>query len=119
MMVNGVGRGESILAKGVVWMELTIGSKTLVTAFFVSKVQGIYSLILERNWIHANRCVPYSLLQFLIQWVEDEVKIVHTDSSAYVLADAASLGRHDGIACLSGRDLAGFESLEEVLYPLP
>jgi hypothetical protein len=54
-------------------------------------------LILERDWIHANRCVPSSLHQFLIQWVDHEVEIVHGDSLAHVaMADA---GGHDDIAC--------------------
>ena len=38
MMVSGVGGNEPIGAKGVASMELTIGSKTLAMAFFVSEV---------------------------------------------------------------------------------
>jgi hypothetical protein len=45
-------------ARGVVSMELTIGSKSLATAFFVVEVQGNYSVILSRDWIHTNRCIP-------------------------------------------------------------
>ena len=37
MTVSGVG-GEPLSAKGVASMELTIGSKTLATAFFVAEV---------------------------------------------------------------------------------
>jgi hypothetical protein len=93
MTISGVGGGDPILAKGVASMELTIGSKTLATSFFVAEVQGSYNLILGRDWIHANRCVPSSLHQFLIQWVGDDVEVVHADSSAYVvMADAPSLG---------------------------
>ena len=73
-------------------MKLTIRSKTLATVFFVAEVQGSYSLILGREWIHGNRCVPSSLHQFLIQWVNNEVEIVHVDSSAYATADAPLLG---------------------------
>jgi hypothetical protein len=54
-------------AKGVISMELTIGSKTLATAFFVAETQGNFSLILGRDWIHANKCVPSTLHQMLIQ----------------------------------------------------
>ena len=54
MTVSGVGGNEPISAKGVASMELTIGSKTLATAFFVSEVQGNYNLILGRDWIHTN-----------------------------------------------------------------
>jgi len=38
MTVNGVGGGDPIGAKGVASMELTVGSKTVATAFFVSEV---------------------------------------------------------------------------------
>jgi hypothetical protein len=74
-------------------MELTIGSKTLATTFFVSDVQGSYNLILRRDSIHANHCVPSSLHQFLIQWVGDAAEVVHLDSSVDVAAtDAPILG---------------------------
>ena len=46
MTVSGVGGGDPIGAKGVASMELTVGSKTLATGFFVSEVQGNYNLIL-------------------------------------------------------------------------
>jgi hypothetical protein len=57
LTLNGVG-GNPMKARGVVSMELTIGSKSLATAFFVVEVQGNYSVILGRDWIHANRCIP-------------------------------------------------------------
>jgi hypothetical protein len=99
-------------------MKLNIGSKTLATVFFiVVEVQGSYSLILGREWIHGNTCVPSSLHQFLIQWVDDEVEIVHVDSLTYAMADASLLGGHDDMICLSRRNLADFESIEEALFP--
>jgi hypothetical protein len=73
MTITGVVGGEPILARGVANMELTIRSKTLAMAFFVADVQGSYNLIPGRDWIHANRCVPSNLHQFLIQWVGDAV----------------------------------------------
>jgi hypothetical protein len=54
-------------ARGVVSMELTVGSKPLAIVFFVVEVQGNYSVILGRDWIHANHCIPSTLHQFLIQ----------------------------------------------------
>ena len=54
MTVNGVSRSEPLSAKGVASMELTIRSKTLATAIFVSEVQDNYNLIFGRDWIHAN-----------------------------------------------------------------
>jgi hypothetical protein len=110
MTVSGVGRGEPMGAKGVIYMELTIGSKTLATTFFVIETQGNFSLILGRDWIHANKCVPSTLHQMLIQWVDDEVEVVHGDNSACVaIADSHSIGVHDDVKCLSSLDLSDYE----------
>jgi hypothetical protein len=110
MTVSGVGGGEPIRAEGVISMELTIGSKTLSTTFFVAETQGNFSLILGRDWIHANKCVPSTLHQILIQWVDDEVEVVHCDNSACVaVADSHSIGVHDDAKCLSGLDLSNYE----------
>ena len=110
MMVNGVGGGDPICAKGVASMELTVGSKTLATSFFVSEVQGNFSLILGRDWIHANQCVPSTLHQFLIQWIGDEVEIVPGDTSFFVaIADSNSVGANDNVKCLSALDLSDYE----------
>ena len=49
MTISGVGGGAPIPAKGVANMELTIGSKTLATTFFVADMQGSYNLILGRD----------------------------------------------------------------------
>jgi hypothetical protein len=74
MTLSGVGNDSSIKARGVTSVELTIGTKTLVVAFFVADVEGNYSLILGRDWIHANQCIPSTLHQMLIQWVDDDVE---------------------------------------------
>jgi hypothetical protein len=83
--------------RGVISMELTIGSRSLATMFFVIKVQGNYNVILGHIWIHANHCVPSTLHQFLIQWIDDEIKVVHADASAYIaLADDMANWQHGG-----------------------
>jgi hypothetical protein len=75
-------------ARGVVSMELTVESKSLASAFFIIEVHGNYSVILGRDWIHVYRCIPSTLHQFLIQWIDDEIEVVHVDASAYIaLAD--------------------------------
>jgi hypothetical protein len=43
--------------KGCVHVDLMIGSKTLLTTFFVIEGNGAYSLLLGRDWIHANCCI--------------------------------------------------------------
>jgi hypothetical protein len=65
LMLNGMG-GNPMEAWGVISMELTVGSKLFATTFFIIEVQGNYSVILGRDWIHANRCIPSTLHQFLI-----------------------------------------------------
>ena len=62
-------------------IKLTIGSKTLLTTFFIIDGNGSYRLLLGRDWIHANCCVPSTMHQFLIQWLGDDVELVHADDS--------------------------------------
>jgi hypothetical protein len=59
-MLNSVG-DNPMEAWDVISMELTVGSQSLATTFFVVEVQGNYSVILGRDWIHANRCIPSTL----------------------------------------------------------
>ena len=109
-MINVVGRGNPIGAKEVASMELTVESKTLATAFFVSVVQDNFSLILGHDWIHANRWVPSTLHQFLIQWIGDEIEVVHGDTSSFIATvDSSSIGVCDNIRCLLGLDLSDYE----------
>jgi hypothetical protein len=75
-------------SRGVVSMELTVGGKSLATAFFIVEVQCNYIIILGHDWIHVNRCIPSTSHQFLIQWINDEVKVIHVDALTYIaLAD--------------------------------
>jgi hypothetical protein len=111
LTLNGVG-GNPMEARGVISMELTVGSKSLATAFFIVEVQGNYSVILGCDWIHANRCVPSTLYQFLIQWIDEEIEVVHMDTSAYIaLADAMADWHHGGAQWLLGRDLTWYDFL--------
>jgi hypothetical protein len=90
LMLNSMG-GNPMESKGVISMELTIGSKSFATAFFIIEVKGNYSVILGRDWIHTNHCIPSTLHQFLIQWIDDEIEVVHADASAYIaLADTTT-----------------------------
>jgi hypothetical protein len=66
LTLNDVG-GNPMEARGVVSMELAVGSKSLATTFFIVEVQVNYNVILSCDWIHANRCDPSTLHQFLIQ----------------------------------------------------
>lgn len=54
MVLNGFEGKERTEAKGVMYVELTVGSKTLATAFFVTEVQGNYNVILGCDWVQPN-----------------------------------------------------------------
>jgi hypothetical protein len=65
--------GEASNAKGIVAKELMVGSKSMLTALFIVEEKGKYNVLLGRDSIHANGCVPSTLHQCVIQWVGDEV----------------------------------------------
>ena len=46
--------GRSSEVSGVTSVEVTVGSKTLPTTFFVIEGKGSYSTLLGRGWIHGN-----------------------------------------------------------------
>jgi hypothetical protein len=53
--------GEVTDTRGVMSVELTVGSKMMAMTFFVVDVKGQYNLLLGRDWIHSNGCVPSKL----------------------------------------------------------
>jgi hypothetical protein len=110
MTLRGVGADSSIKAKGVTSVELTIGTKTLAAVFFVADVEGNYSIILGRDWIHSNQCVPFTLHQMLLEWVGDNVDQVHADASAcIVVADAPVLWTYETATCLTGVNFSDYQ----------
>ena len=91
--------GNVSLVKGAICVELTFCSKTLPTTFFVISGNGAYNLLLGRDWIHANCCIPSTMHQCLVQWVGDKIEIVPEDSS-YVIA-SAELDAYERTRCIS------------------
>jgi hypothetical protein len=55
--------GEASDTKGIISKELTVGSKTIPPAFFMVDAKGKYNMLLGRDWIHANGCIPLMLQQ--------------------------------------------------------
>jgi hypothetical protein len=97
-------------AKGIIWKELTVWSKMIPMTFFVVDVAGKYNALLGRDWIHANNCVPSTLHQCVVQWVSDEVEVVHADDTASVaFADMGEDWMDGEVWCLLGRDLTDFD----------
>ena len=88
---------------GALCVDLTIGSKTLPTTFFVINVKGSYSLLLGRNWIHANCCIPSTMHQCLIQWADDTVEVASADSSFNIASAEAHTWSYERVSCFSGQ----------------
>jgi hypothetical protein len=93
-------------------MELTVGSKTIQTAFFVVDIRGRYDILLGRDWIHANCCIPSTLHQCLIQWVDDDMEVIEADNSACVaLTEVPVDSQHGEMRCLTGMDLSDYDHI--------
>jgi hypothetical protein len=102
--------GDVTETRGVLSVELTAESKTLATMFFMVDVKGRYDLLLGRDWIHANGCVPSTLLQCLVQWVGDEVEVMKAEEPMCVASVVAQADEQDGnVTCLSRRDLSDYD----------
>jgi hypothetical protein len=112
-MLNGhmlIDGGDPTEAKGIICKKVTVGSKTVPTAFFLVDVKGCYNVLLGRDWIHANECVPSTLHQCVIQRTGDEVEVVQADEEVCVVVVESQVdiwGRK--MECLSGKDLMGYD----------
>nr|AAP52537.1 retrotransposon protein, putative, unclassified [Oryza sativa Japonica Group]AAX95554.1 Reverse transcriptase (RNA-dependent DNA polymerase), putative [Oryza sativa Japonica Group]AAX95572.1 Reverse transcriptase (RNA-dependent DNA polymerase), putative [Oryza sativa Japonica Group] len=104
--------GNPSETKGVLNVELTVGSKTIPTTFFVIDGKGSYSLLLGRDWIHANCCIPSTMHQCLIQWQGDKIEIVPADSIVPVIKKNGKVR-----VCIGFRDLNKATPKDE--YPMP
>jgi predicted aspartyl protease len=50
--------GQTLEAQGVLNVDLIVGSKTIPTSFFIISSKSTYTVLLGRDWIHANYCIP-------------------------------------------------------------
>ena len=62
--------------------------------------KGAYNLLLGRDWIHANCCIPSMMHQCLVHWVGENIEIVLGDSS-YVIASAEA-DTYERTRCILG-----------------
>jgi hypothetical protein len=102
--------GDPIEAMGIIYKELMVGSKTVPMAFFVVDVRGCYNVLLGRDWIHANECVPSTLHQCIIQWVNNKVEVVQADKIVCITVTKSQVDIQGGmIECLTTKDLTGYD----------
>jgi hypothetical protein len=53
MAVDGF-TGEPTLTKGIIQIQIKVGSKVNTTAFFIVNTKSAYNALLGRDWIHSN-----------------------------------------------------------------
>jgi hypothetical protein len=102
--------GDPTEAKGIIYKELTVGSKIVHMAFFTVDVKGHYNVLLERDWIHTNGCVPSTLHQCVIQWIGDELEVVQAGEEVCIAVAESQVDILGGkMECLFGKDLTGYD----------
>jgi hypothetical protein len=104
--------GQISEAQGVLSLDLTVGSKTVPTSFFIINSKSTYTVLLGRDWIHANCCIPSMMHQCLIQWDGDEVEVVHADDSIKISHAAMSIWDAKEQEPISGISLEGCDRVE-------
>jgi hypothetical protein len=104
--------GQASEAEGVLNMDLTVGSKTVPTSFFIVSSKSTYTIMLGRDWIHANCCIPSMMHQYLIEWDGDEVEVVHADDSIEISLVTMSVWDAEDREPISGISLEGCDRVE-------
>ncbi|KAK1605097.1 hypothetical protein QYE76_028770 [Lolium multiflorum] len=104
--------GQASEAQGVLNVDLTVGRKTIPTTFFIVDSKSTYVVLLGRDWIHANCCIPSTMHQCLIQWDGDEVEVVHADDSAEISTAGMNVWETAGQEPLSGITLDDCERID-------
>jgi hypothetical protein len=99
-------------AQGILNVDLTVGSKTVLTSFFIVSSKSTYTVLLGRDWIHANCCIPSMMHQCLIQWDGDEVEVVHADDSIEISLAAMSIWDAEDQEPISEISLEGCDHVE-------
>jgi hypothetical protein len=104
--------GQASEAQGILNMDLTVGSKTIPTFFFIISSKSTYTVLLGRDWIHANCCIPSTMHQCLIHWDGDEVDVAHADDSNELSLAAMSVWDAEDQEPISGISLEGCDRVE-------
>jgi hypothetical protein len=104
--------GQTSEAQGILSVDLTIENKTIPTSFFIVNSKSTYNILLGRDWIHTNCCIPSTMHQCLIQWDGDEVEVVHVDDSIEISHAAMSIWDAEDQETISGMSFEGCDRIE-------
>jgi hypothetical protein len=53
--------GQALEAQDILKEDLTVGSKIVPTSFFIVSSKSTYIVLLGRDWIHTNCCIPSTM----------------------------------------------------------
>jgi hypothetical protein len=87
MAVNGF-TGEPTITKGIIPIQIKMGSKVNTATFFVVNTKSAYNALLGRDWIHSNWVVPSSLHQVSMFWKDNNsIEIVMADNNPFTVCN--------------------------------
>ena len=89
-----------------------MGRNMIPTSFFIVNSKSTYTVLLGRDWIHANCCIPSTMHQYLVQWDGDEVEVVRADDSSEVSLADMNAWDADGQEPISGITLEDCDRIE-------
>ncbi|XP_050211729.1 uncharacterized protein LOC126661890 [Mercurialis annua] len=76
--------GGETPAEGYITLKIKVGRVETEEGFFVVNARSNYNVLLGRDWIHSNMCIPSTMHQMLILWREaGEAEIVQGDPSPF------------------------------------
>jgi hypothetical protein len=104
--------GQASEAQDVLNVDLTVGRKTVPTSFFIVSRKSTYTVLLGRDWIHANCCIPSMMHQCLIQWDGDEVEVVYADDTIEIYLAAMSVWDTEDQELILGISLEGYDRVD-------
>jgi hypothetical protein len=108
--------GQASEAQDVLNVDPTVGSKTIPPSFFIVSSKSTYIVLLGRDWIHANGCVPSTMHQCIIQQDGDKVEVVRADDSIVISLAAMSVWDAEDQAPISWISLEGCDHVEPTKY---
>lgn len=71
--------GNPTMIMGDLIAEIIVGPTTSTAAFIVVNAKLSYFVLLRRDWLHSNFCVPSTFHQVLIFLVGDKVEVMSID----------------------------------------
>ncbi|KAL3534776.1 hypothetical protein ACH5RR_003237 [Cinchona calisaya] len=78
--------GEATNTRGILPVDVTVGSQVTLATLFVVKITSFtYNALLRKDWIHVASSIPSSLHQMLLLWNRDEADVMNIDLKLFMI----------------------------------